>query len=124
MTRAPANMPFALAEWPLWVIRVGLAGPRRLPVYPGQRTSQGRQACLKGATSRHVRAKSAASLPCRLSPSTIRVGGVLLAREQRRLAAIITADVVGYPHVAYQHIYYSSLAPRTYLSVRLLETLD
>ena len=69
-------------------------------------------------------AKSAASLPCRLSPSTIRVGGVLLAREQRRLAAIITADVVGYPHAAYEQIYYSSLVPRTYLCVRLLETLD
>ena len=67
---------------------------------------------------------AAASLPCRLSPSTIRVGGVLLAREQRRLAAIITADVVGYPHAAYEQIYYSSLVPRTYLCVRLLETLD
>ncbi len=47
-----------------------------------------------------------------------------MAREQRRLAAIITADVVGYPHVAYEQIYYSSLVPRTYLCVRLLETLD
>ena len=79
---------------------------------------------VRAASSRHVRAKSAASLPCRLSPSTIRVGGVLLAREQRRLAAIITADVVGYPHAAYEQIYYSSLVPRTYLCVRLLETLD
>lgn len=83
-----------------------------------------RAPCLLWARSRHVRAKSAASLPCRLSPSTIRVGGVLLAREQRRLAAIITADVVGYPHAAYEQIYYSSLVPRTYLCVRLLETLD
>ena len=78
----------------------------------------------KGARSRHVRAKSAASLPCRLSPSTIRVGGVLLAREQRRLAAIVTADVVGYSHAAYEQIYYSSLVPRTYLCVRLLEMPD
>jgi hypothetical protein len=45
-----------------------------------------------------------------------------LAREQRRLAAIITADVVGYPHAVYEKIYYS--VPRTYLCVRLLETLD
>ena len=65
-----------------------------------------------------------APLPCRLSPSTIRVGGVLLAREQRRLAAIVTADVVGYSHAAYEQIYYSSLMPRTYLCARLLETLD
>ncbi len=46
-----------------------------------------------------------------------------MAREQRRLAAIITADVVGYQHAAYERIYYSSLVP-TYLCVRLLETLD
>jgi hypothetical protein len=46
-----------------------------------------------------------------------------LAREQRRLATIITADVVGYPHAAYEQIY-SALVPRTYLCVRLLETLD
>jgi hypothetical protein len=77
-----------------------------------------------GGRSRHVRAMSAASLPCRLSPSTIRVGGVLLAREQRRLAAIVTADVVGYAHAVYEQIYYSSLMPRTYLCARLLETLD
>ena len=63
-------------------------------------------------------------LPCRLSPSTIQVGGVLLAREQRRLAAILTADVVGYSHAAYEQIYYSSLMPRTNLCARLLETLD
>src|SRR2546430_8628271 len=31
------------------IIRVGLAGPRRLPVYPGERTSQDRRACLKGS---------------------------------------------------------------------------
>jgi hypothetical protein len=54
----------------------------------------------------------------------IRVGGVRLAREQRRLAAIITADVVGYPRAAYEQICYSSLVPRTYLCVRLLEPLD
>ena len=47
-----------------------------------------------------------------------------MAREQRRLASIITADVVGYPHAAYEQIYNSSLVPRTYLCVRLLETLD
>lgn len=47
-----------------------------------------------------------------------------MAREQLRLAAIITADVVGYPRAAYEQIYYSSLVPRTYLCVRLLETLD
>ena len=40
----------------------------------------------------------AASLPSRLSPSTIRWRGgeIPLAREQRRLAAIVAADVVGY----------------------------
>ena len=76
------------------------------------------------ANKRHGRATSAASLPCRLSPSTIRVGGVLLAREQRRLAAIVTADMVGYSHAAYEQIYYSSLMPRTYLCSRLLETLE
>jgi hypothetical protein len=48
----------------------------------------------------------------------------LLAREQRQLAAIGTADVVGYSHAAYEQIYYSSLMPRTYLCARLLETLD
>jgi len=85
---------------------------------------------VRGAVSNHrpyrdhVRAMSAASLPCRLSPSTIRVGEVLLAREQRRLAVIVTADVVGHSHAAYEQIYYSSLMPRTYLCARLLETLD
>ena len=49
---------------------------------------------------------------------------VLLAREQRRLAAIVTTDVVGYAHAVYEQIYYSSLMPRTYLCTRLLETLD
>ena len=48
----------------------------------------------------------------------------MLAREQRRLVAIVTADVVGYSHAAYGLIYYSSLMPRTYLCARLLETLD
>jgi hypothetical protein len=52
------------------------------------------------------------------------LGEVLLAPEQRRLAPIVTADVVGYSHAAYEHIYYLSLMPRTDLSARLLETLD
>jgi hypothetical protein len=47
-----------------------------------------------------------------------------LAREQRRLVAIVTADVVGYSHAAHEQIYYSPLMPRTYLCARLLETLD
>jgi hypothetical protein len=59
-----------------------------------------------------------------VEPFYNRVGGVLLAREQRRLAVIVTADVVGYSHAAYEQIYYSSLMPRTYLCARLLETLD
>ena len=81
-------------------------------------------ACLKCARGRHERATSAAPLPCRLSPSTIREGGVLLAREQRRLAAIVTADVAGYSHAAYEQIEYSPLMPQTYLSVRRLEAPD
>ena len=40
------------------------------------------------------------------------------------MAAIARADVDGYSHAAYGQIYYSSLMPRTYLSARLLETLD
>lgn len=47
-----------------------------------------------------------------------------MAREQRRLAAIVISDVVSYSHAAYEQIYYSSLMPRTYLCARLLETLD
>ena len=47
-----------------------------------------------------------------------------MAREQRRLAAIITADAVGYPQAAYEQISYSSLLPRTFLCGRLLERLD
>ena len=47
-----------------------------------------------------------------------------MAREQRRLAAIVTADVVGYAHAVYEQIHYPSLMPRTYLCARLLETLD
>ena len=47
-----------------------------------------------------------------------------MAREQRRLTAIVTANVVGYSHAAYEQIYYSSLMPRTYLCARLLGTLD
>jgi hypothetical protein len=37
------------ARGPLWVNRVGFAGPRRLPVYPGERTFSGSRPCLKGA---------------------------------------------------------------------------
>ena len=47
-----------------------------------------------------------------------------MASEQRRLAAIVTADVVGYSHAAYEQIYYSPLMPRTYLCAWLLETFD
>ncbi|MBR1209995.1 hypothetical protein [Bradyrhizobium sp. JYMT SZCCT0180] len=47
-----------------------------------------------------------------------------MAREQRRLAAIVTADVVGYSHAAYEQICYLSLMPRAYLSARLLERVD
>ena len=47
-----------------------------------------------------------------------------MAREKRRLAVIVTADVIGYAHAAYEQIYYSSLKPRTYLCARLPETLD
>ena len=47
-----------------------------------------------------------------------------MAREQRRFAAIVTADVVGYAHAVYEQIYCSSLMPRTYLCARPLETLD
>ena len=50
------------------------------------------------------------------------MGGVLLAREQRRLSAV--ADVVGSSYAAYEQIYYSSLMPRTDLCAQLLETLD
>ena len=76
------------------------------------------------ARSRHARATSAASLSFRLYPSTIWVEGVLLAGEQRRLAAIVTADAVGYSHAADEQIWYSSLMPRTCPFARLLETLD
>src|SRR5438105_7531986 len=38
---APQEAAQTSAESPSWVIRVGLAGPRRLPVYPGERTSSG-----------------------------------------------------------------------------------
>jgi hypothetical protein len=41
-----------------------------------------------------------------------------LAREQRRLAAIVTADVVGYAHAVYEQIYYSSLMPPAPISAR------
>jgi hypothetical protein len=47
-----------------------------------------------------------------------------LASEQRRLAAIATAEVVGYSHAAYGQTYYLSLMPRTYLCARLLGRLD
>lgn len=49
---------------------------------------------------------------------------VLLAREQRRLAAIVPADVVGYAHAVYEQIHYSWPMPPTYLCARLLETPD
>jgi hypothetical protein len=49
---------------------------------------------------------------------------VLLAREQRRLAAIVTADVVGHAHAVHGQIHCSSLVPRTYLCARLWETFD
>jgi hypothetical protein len=47
-----------------------------------------------------------------------------MAREQRRLAAIVTADVVGHAHAVYGQISCSSLMPPTYLCARLLETFD
>ena len=47
-----------------------------------------------------------------------------MAREQRRLAAIVTADVVGYAHAVHEQIYYSSLMPRTDLCAQLPEMLD
>jgi hypothetical protein len=47
-----------------------------------------------------------------------------MAREQRRLAAIVTADVAGYAHAVYGQISCSSLVPRTYLCARLWETFD
>jgi hypothetical protein len=47
-----------------------------------------------------------------------------LSREQRRLAAIGTADVVGYAHAVHEQTYYSSLMARTCLCARPLETLD
>jgi hypothetical protein len=47
-----------------------------------------------------------------------------VAREQRRLEEIVTADAIGYAHAVYGQIYDSSLMPRTYLCARLLETLD
>jgi hypothetical protein len=47
-----------------------------------------------------------------------------LACEQRQLAAVVTANMVGFSPTAYEQIYYSSLMPRTYFCARLLETLD
>ena len=105
------------------------------PTRPGRTTGRDHQPAFRLATPsllvdlrrlgrRHVRATSAASLPCRLSPSTIREGGVLLAREQRRLGAIVTADVAAIRTPPMSRSNYSSLMPRTYLCARLLETLD
>jgi hypothetical protein len=75
----------------------------------------------KQTCTRHVGRVIALSIEPVYNPSGRRV---LLAREQRRLATIVTADVVGYAHAVYEQIYYSSLMPRTYLCARLLETLD
>ena len=75
----------------------------------------------KQTCTRHVGRTIALSIEPFYNPSGRRI---LLAREQRRLAAIDTADVVGYAHAVYEQIYYSSLMPRTYLCARLLETLD
>jgi hypothetical protein len=75
----------------------------------------------KQTCTRHVGRVIALSIEPFYNPSGRRV---LLAREQRRLAAIVTADVVGYAHAVYEEIYCSSLMPRTYLCARLLETLD
>ena len=72
----------------------------------------------KQTCTRHVGRVIALSV----EPARIRVGGVLLAREQRRLSAV--ADVVGSSYAAYEQIYYSSLMPRTDLCAQLLETLD
>jgi hypothetical protein len=47
-----------------------------------------------------------------------------LARDQRRLAAIVAADVVGHSHAAYEQICCSSLMLRACLCARLPETLD
>jgi hypothetical protein len=75
----------------------------------------------KQTCTRHVGRVIALSIEPFYNPSGRRV---LLAREQCRLAAIVTADVVGYAHAVYEQIYCSSLMPRTYLCARLLETLD
>jgi hypothetical protein len=75
----------------------------------------------KQTCTRHVGRVIALSIDPFYNPSGRRVP---LAREQRRLAAIVTADVVGYAYAVYEQIYYSSLMPRTYLCARLLETLD
>lgn len=66
---------------------------------------------------------SAAAIAPSVEPFYNQEGGVRLAREQRRLAAIATADVVGYSLAAYEQNYYPSLMPRTYFCARLLETL-
>src|SRR5262245_18246109 len=71
----------------------------------------------KRTCRRHVGRVIALSIEPFYNPNGRRV---LLAREQRRLAAIVTADVVGYAHAVYGQIYYSSLMPRTYLCERLL----
>jgi hypothetical protein len=75
----------------------------------------------KQTCTRHVGRAIALSIEPFYNPSGRRV---LLAREQRRLAAIVTADVVGYAHAVYEQINCSSLMPRTYPCARLLETLD
>ena len=75
----------------------------------------------KQTCTRHVGRLIALSIEPFYNPSERRV---LLAREQRRLAAIVTADVVGYAHAVHEQICYSLLMPRTDLCARLLETLD
>jgi len=83
------------------------------------------RACPLRARSKHVRAMSGRVIALSIEPFYNPSGRrVLLAREQRRLAAIVTTDVVGYAHAVYEQIYYLSLMPRTYLCVRLLETFD
>ena len=79
------------------------------------------QRCQKQTCTRHV----GRVIAPRVKPFyDLREGGIQLARGQRRLAAIVAADVVGYSHAAYEQIYYSSLMPRTYLCAPLPEALD
>ena len=107
-----------------------LTGTKRAYASPGclNRDALIRYSSKKPRFPRHATvAAQTVTLPGGSGPSTIRsgdAGEVSLAREQRRLAAIVAADVVGHSHAAYEQIYYSSLVPRTYLCARLLETPD